>query len=242
MNNKLVKNFEIPASMSDHNSYIGIADIFALFMDLATEHGSTIQLGRPDLEKHNLIWLITKSKIKIISRPHTTQKVTLATWPTAPGKITCERFYTISDGDKIICEGKNEWAMLNVTTGKLARIADAYPENLRHLEDTVCDTPFAKASKNFDDAKETAKYTVRSVDIDGSKHMNNVAYIRAVLGAFSCDEIDKMKIVEADVTYRLQCYEGETLSFKKRDVDSGCEIGAIKQDGTTAAVVTLKYA
>lgn len=242
MNNKLVKNFEIPASMSDHNSYIGIADIFALFMDLATEHGSTIQLGRPDLEKHNLIWLITKSKIKITIRPHTTQNVTLTTWPTAPGKLTCERFYTISDKNNLLCEGKNEWAMLNIKTGKLARIADAYPTELIHLEETVCNIPFAKVSKNFDDAKEIAKYTVRSVDIDGSQHMNNVAYIRAVLGAFSCDEIDKMNVCEADVTYRLQCYEGETLYIKKREIENGCEIGVIKQDGTTAAVVTLKFA
>ncbi len=242
MENKLVKDFKIPSSMCDNNSRIGIADVFALFMDLATEHGASINLGRDDLAKHNLIWLITKTKIKFFDRPYMTQPVTLCTWPTAPKKITCERFYTISSDNTILCEGKNEWAMFNTKTGRIARISDAYPPHLEHIEKTVCNTPFARASKNFDDAEIIANYTVRSVDIDGSKHMNNVAYIRAVLSAFSCKEIDKMNIIEADALYRLQCFEGETLCIKRKDIGNGCEIGIIKQDDTTAAVITLKYA
>lgn len=242
MENKLEKQFLIPASMCDNNSRIGIADIFALFMDLATEHGATLKLSRYDLEQHDLIWLITKTKIRIFDRPQMLDKVTLTTWPAAPGKIQCERFYKITKGDTLLADGKNEWAMLNIKTNKLARIDQVYPNGLIHLEDTACDTPFARVSKNFNDAKELAHYTVRSVDIDGSHHMNNVAYIRAVLGAFSCDEIDKMNVCEADVTYRLQCYEGEALTLKQRDIEKGCEIGIIKADGSTAAVITLKYA
>ncbi len=241
MYNKLEKQFLIPASICDNTARIGIADIFALFMDLATEHGAALKLSRNDLAKHNLFWIITKTKIRIFDRPKMLQKVTLATWPAAPGKIQCERFYKVTDGGTLLFEGKNEWAMLNMQTNKLARISEAYPPEIVHLEDTACDIPFARASKNFDDAKVLASYTVRSVDIDSSQHMNNVAYVRAVLGAFTCDEIDKMNIAEADITYRLQCYEGETLTLKQRDIDGGCEIGIIKEDGTTAAVITLKF-
>lgn len=241
MDNILKKQFVIPASMCDNSARLGIADIFALFMDLATEHGATLKLSRDDLAKHNLFWIITKTKIRVVERPKMLDEVTLTTWPAAPGKIQCERFYKVTSGDQLLVEGKNEWAMLSTDTGRLARIADAYPPEIVHLKDTACDIPFARASKNFDDAKVLTSYMVRSVDIDGSQHMNNVAYVRAVLRAFTCNEIDKMNITEADITYRLQCYEGETLTLKQRDIDGGCEIGIIKEDGTTAAVITLKF-
>jgi len=67
--------------------------------------------------------------------------------------------------------------------------------------------------------------------------MNNVAYIRAVLGCFSTNEIDAMNICEIDVSYRLQCYEGEKLSFRIKHEENCREIGIIKEDGTTACVM-----
>ena len=71
--------------------------------------------------------------------------------------------------------------------------------------------------------------------------MNNVNYARAVLGAFSCEELAAMPIREMEISYCLQCYEGETLTLIRRDTDQGCEVGVIKEDGNTAAIVRLVY-
>ena len=69
--------------------------------------------------------------------------------------------------------------------------------------------------------------------------MNNVAYIRAVLGVFSTKEIEAMNINEIEVAYRTQCYEGEKLTFLAKNEENCREIGIIKQDGTTACVVRI---
>ncbi len=241
MNDKLVKEIIIPSGMCDHHSKLSIADHFTLIMDLATEHGSSLGLGRQDLEQKGLIWLITKTKIRLIHRPEMLQKVTAATWPAPPGKIQCIRYYTLSDGETLLAEAKNEWVMLETATGRLHRVADAYPSDIDHCTDTVCDTPFCRPSPDFSEAGQLASYTVRSVDIDGSHHMNNVAYVRQVLGAFTCKELEEMDIQEIEVAYRAQCYEGETLSFRIREIPQGQEIGVIKADGTTAAILTLSY-
>ena len=69
--------------------------------------------------------------------------------------------------------------------------------------------------------------------------MNNVAYIRAVLSAFSCSELESMNITSLEVAYRAQCYEGEVLSIRKRIVDNGMEIGVVKEDGKTATTLSI---
>lgn len=238
MKNKLVKEIIIPSGMCDHHSKLSIADHFTLIMDLATEHGSSLGLGRPDLEQKGLIWLITKTKIRLIHRPEMLQKITAATWPAPPGKFQCIRYYTLTDGATLLAEAKNEWVMLEVATGRLHRPADAYPDGIDHCPDTVCDTRFCRPATDFSEAKLLGEYTVRSTDIDGSRHMNNVAYVRQVLGAFSCKQLEEMNISEVEVAYRAQCYEGETLSFRIREIQSGHQIGVIKADGT-AAILTL---
>ncbi|MBQ3008737.1 MAG: hypothetical protein IJD80_04015 [Oscillospiraceae bacterium] len=239
MNNKLEKTYRIPVSQSDNLFRLSIPGTFAVFMDLASEHGSDIGMGMDDLAKHGLIWLAVKTKIRFYKRPATFENVTLATWPGEPGRARCDRYYTMTDGENLLIEAKNEWAMLEPATGRLRRIKDAYPEDLVHLEDKVCDYPYHKVSDDFENCEEIGTYTVSSSDIDTSQHMNNVQYVRAVFGALSSEELEKMNITEVEVAYKLQCYEGEKLSFRKRKSESGTDIGVIKEDGKTATTVRI---
>lgn len=237
MRNRLEKQVIVPISWCDNHSQLNITGIFNLFMDLATEHGDEIGLGMDRLAEKGLFWVASKTKIKITQKPQMLKSVTAATWPEKPSRIRCNRYYSITDNVNMLVEGKTEWVMVEIESGRPAKIDSAYPIDMEHCPDVVCETPFCRLSTNFDECEELAGYTVCSTDIDVSQHMNNVAYIRAVLGCFSTKEIDDMNICEIDVSYRLQCYEGEKLSFRIRREENCCDIGIIKEDGTTACVM-----
>jgi len=237
MRNRLEKQIKIPISWCDNHSQLNICGIFNLFMDLATEHGDEIGLGMDRLAQKGLFWVASKTKVKINSSPKMLDDVYTATWPEKPGRIRCNRYYYIKNNSIMLVEGKTEWVMVEAENGRPAKIDGAYPAELEHCSDVVCEEPFCRLSTNFDDCEELAEYTVCSTDIDVSQHMNNVAYIRAVLGCFSTNEIDAMNICEIDVSYRLQCYEGEKLSFRIKHEENCREIGIIKEDGTTACVM-----
>ncbi|MBQ7816430.1 MAG: hypothetical protein IJ339_03610, partial [Oscillospiraceae bacterium] len=171
--------------------------------------------------------------------PSMLKEVTISTWPEKPSRIRCNRYYSIKFDEKLLIEGKTEWVMVEMESGRPAKIEGAYPVEMEHCTDIVCAEPFCRLGTNFDDCEEIAQYTVCSADIDVSQHMNNVAYIRAVLGCFSTKEIEDMTINEIDVAYRLQCYEGEKLSFRVKKEENCREIGIIKEDDTTACVVRI---
>lgn len=240
MENILIKNYTVPVSVCDNHGMLSIAGVFDLFMDMATEHGSGINLGMEDLAKKGCFWVAAKSVVHFIARPKMLQSVKVSSWPEKPGNIRCNRYYTIADNEQVIVEGKTEWTILDMETGRPKKSAEIYPQGLVHLEDVVCPEPFSRIGTDFSDCEEISKYTVSSRDIDVSQHMNNVAYIRAILSSFSCKELDDMNISELEIAYRMQCYEGETLSFRKRTVEDGMEIGVIKEDGKTATVLRIK--
>ncbi|MBQ9846097.1 MAG: hypothetical protein IJO54_08480 [Oscillospiraceae bacterium] len=237
MDNRLDKNMKVQLSMCDNTSKMGVLGLFYLIMDLATEHGDAIDLGMDKLAEKGLFWVASKTKIRLHRMPHMLENITASTWPETPGRIRCNRFYSVKKGDEMLAEGKTEWAIVEKNTGKPHRLADVYPEGMEYCTEIVCDEPFAKLSTDFEGCEKIADYTVSSTDIDVSQHMNNVAYIRASLSAFSVKEIEVMNITDIEAVYRIQCFEGEKLTICARKEGNAVDMGIIKEDGKTAAVI-----
>ena len=240
MNSKLDKQMKILTSMCDNNSKLSIPAVFSLFMDLATEHGNEIGVGADKLSPKGLFWVTAKTKIKIHRSPEVLEEITASTWPEKPGRIRCNRYYTLKKDGKLLAEGKTEWAIIDINSGRPCRPSEVYPKDIIHIEDTVCDEPFSKISEDFDGCPIIDTYKVRSTDIDLGQHLNNAVYSRILFGAFSCDDLSKMDISEVEIHFRNQCYEGENIKILLRKNDSSFEIGMLKEDGTVAATALIR--
>ena len=58
---------------------------------------------------------------------------------------------------------------------------------------------------------------------------------------FSSAQLAEMDIAEVDISYKNQCYEGELLTLKKKNVENGFEIGIFKEDGTRGALAKIAF-
>lgn len=239
MYNRLDKEIYISPSLCDHSGKLGIPNTFSLFMDLAGEHAEALGIGQTYMGERGLFWVAVKTRIRLFSRPKIMSLVTASTWSDVLERIRTYRYYTVTDGSQLISEGKTEWTIINMNSGKIARFDDGMKAMVPVPEKTVCNGEFSRVKDSFSDAEQFGVYTVRSADIDMGKHMNNAAYVRALIGAFSTDELDSMNISELEICYRIPCYEGEKLTFKRIKTDSGYEIGVIKADGKAAAVIIM---
>ncbi|MBE6731489.1 MAG: hypothetical protein E7564_07365 [Ruminococcaceae bacterium] len=234
MENFLKKSQKIFTSTCDDRGQISIPAVFNLFMDLATEHGTAIKLGADDLMKKGCIWLTSKTKVVFHKLPKFMDEVELETWPEKPGNVRCNRYYTISKDGEILIEGKSEWAIINVESQKLTKLSEVYNNEIIHREDKVADKPFTRMSDDFGSAEILEKYKIRSTDIDTSHHMNNVAYVKMIFGAFTTEELGKMNFKEIDVLFKSQSFEGEVLTICKRPYENGFDIGVLHENGSVA--------
>ena len=227
---KYTRNIKILPSMCNRREKLRISSALDLFEDTATLHADNFDIGPAGMDARNYFWVITKIRIHMERMPKMMDDVELNTWIQAAERASCERdFSFVADGEQIVY-GRSIWAIISRDTKRLVHMDDIYPK----LDFNVAppdERPFAKISKNFDEAETIGEYIVRSSDIDLGGHCNNVNYVRAMLGCFSCDEIEEMNIREVELNFISQTYEGETLVFKRRFNEKGCEIAAVNKDG-----------
>lgn len=221
---------------ADSTGLLGYAEAFGLFQDAAARHAEILGVGFHDMMSRYTFWLTVKTKVKFIKRPHIMQRVTVSTWPEAPGRMRGNRSYLMSESDEPLIAGKTEWAVINTATGALVPLAGVYPAELTFPHPTACPEPFERVGESFEGVTPYASYRVRSTDIDVGGHMNNTAYVRAVMGSLSSAEIKALDIKEMDVIFRATCFEGDELSFQRVRDESGLSIRVSRGDDAVLLV------
>ena len=227
-------------SMCDANSRLSIPAAFDLFQDTATLHADKFDIGPAGMNRRNYFWIISKTVMHFDRLPVMMDHVEARTWIQPADRAKCERDFAVFSGDEQLLMCRSIWAVMSHETDRLVPMAGLYPEDVEFEEPVPDGTGFSKIGKNFEGAGIIGEYTICSTDIDLGGHMNNVNYIRAMLGCFSAEEIAAMDIHDIEVQYIMQSYEGETLTFMCRTAPDGSrEIGAMKKDGKAAFLARL---
>ncbi len=234
------KKYTIGPSDCDHTSRMGMPAAFEAFMDIASEHAESLNIGVTFMKETGLFWLTAKTRVHIYRSPRMEQNIVVETWPLKPRGIQEIRDYRIrSESGELLAEGKTQWAMLDTRSGELIRMEELFPDDFEFVEEKVLDDPFLRVREDVSDCEEAGSYVVRSVDIDLGGHMNNSAYVRALFGAFSTGELDAMKINDCEVSFKKTCYEGDLLRFFKRTTDKGTEV-VVKNNSETAIIAVFR--
>lgn len=232
-------NITIKPSMCDFTGCLGFANAFGLFMDIATDHAEALGCGMNALMPRDLFWLTVRAKVRFLRRPRMTEAVRVLTWPEPPERSRCNRDYAIEAGGEVLAEGKTEWMVMNLRTGRLQPTDTVLSPDLEIDGRRVLPEPFMRISEDFSDAEAVGSYTVRSTDIDIGGHMNNAAYIRALAGMFSTDTWRALDARELEVSYRRPCYEGQALALLRRQGPEGLEL-AFARDGKAVFLARVK--
>ena len=172
-------------SMCDENSLMSIPAILDLFQDVAGIHAGSVGIGALDLEEMGLFWIVSKIRLRIIRRPFVDEMLDAVTWIQPADRATCERDWSISKDGETLAYVRSVWAALRRDNGRPAHMADFYPDS----DFTIAppdNEPFTRMSRKFEGAEPLGDYKIRSVDIDRGGHMNNVNYVRAMLGFYLC--------------------------------------------------------
>lgn len=230
--------------MCDGASKLSIPACLDVFQNMATLHADNFDIGPAGMRRRNYFWVITKIRLHIEKLPMMMDRIKASTWIQAADRASCERDFSINtENDELLAYGRSIWAIISHDTGRLVHMDELYPE----LDFNVAppdERPFLRMGKKFDEEDSEVRtigtYKVRSVDIDLGGHMNNVNYVRAMLGCFSSAELDNLNIKEAEFNFISQTFEGETLEFRSRKREEGIEIGAVNSEGKVIFVSVLR--
>ena len=234
MQSDFARELMVVPGMCDSTGRLGVPDAFTLFMDIATEHASALGIGMRALKARDLFWLTARTRLRFHRRPALEEVVCARTWPEPPERSRCYRDYLLTKDGETLIEGRTEWMVMNLKTGRLHPADGVYPEGLAILPDRVLPESFARQADDFDGAEDFGVYTVRSTDIDLGGHMNNAAYARAIAGAFSTAAWNALDIREMEIAFRAPCFEGEALRIQRRQGDNAVDLRLSRAEKTVA--------
>lgn len=220
MGKRLDKEIMIGPSLADASGKLGFAGCFGLFMDIAAEHAEELGMGQSSLSRKGLFWITAKSRIRFYRRPFMTERAVISTWPESHKSVRCTRDYRLSGGGETLAEGMTQWAVMDVAKGRPVDIGGMYPDDFDIPGESLLTDGFSRIEADFS-GEPFAAHTVSSNDIDLGGHMNNVAYIRALLNVFSTEQLKSMKLSEMEIQYLKPCFEGERLDFRRAAGENG---------------------
>lgn len=237
--NKNTTQLAVLPSSCDHTGKLGRFDVFKTFMDLANEHATVLGINQAVLVSRNQFWLTVKTRVHFYNRPDMGKMMTAETWPMKPGSLRTDRCYRLTCEDQLVAEGKTEWAVMDFNTGRLANIATVFPTDFEFCQDTVDleDFPRIVLSEQTDEVR--GPYRVSSSDTDMGMHMNNTAYVRALLGLFTTKELDEMDIQDICVIFKASAHEGDMLRMPIVRSGNIIDTGLVFEDGKPAVVARI---
>ena len=231
----------VGASMCDASGRLGLANTFALFQDIASEHAEEIGVGFAAMRARGSFWLTVRTRVRFHRRPLLMQPIEASTWAHAPGATRCDRFYRMTAGEELLTEGRTEWCVYDIERGAVRPMAEAgFDPNFSFCADTVLEAPYARFRHDFADEDCVCVHTVQPSDVDLGRHMNNVAYIRALTDSFSVAELEKLDVEELEILFCLPSFEGQALDVMRRETECGYEFGVRRPDGRYAALALMR--
>lgn len=230
------KEYDIGPGLADSTGKLGIYETFRLFMDMAAKHAELIGVGLYDLGERSLFWLTSKTKAVFDERPPIGSRVLLRTCPETPERIRGNRSYEVEWNGRVVIRGKSEWVVTDTSTKRLVPMKTVYPEGIVFGE-TSCPEPYCRIEAP--EGEPYCRFRVSSSDIDVGGHMNNTAYVRAVLGSFTTEELASLAPRTVDVAFRVSCFEGDTLELRRSFDGDGVSVSVSRGD---EAVLLMRLA
>lgn len=218
------KEYELRTSDFTCNNKLQPASVLDLFQTVAGEHANELGCGFNNMIAENMLWVVIKTKFKIIKDAELFSKIKVKTWPLPPSRVSFQREYLIENqnGEPLV-KGTSEWVVMHSTERKLVVAKDIYPLSEFHTEKMFEER--TQKLRDFEADSPYPCYTLRPgySQLDMNNHVNNTKYANYVLDACNFkdnDIIDEFQIdfkheVHADSELKILTKREENTIFAK---------------------------
>ena len=227
-----VKHRVASSSLIDANAHLSYMGLFDVVEDAITEGMGVLRLDGVTVKReYNAFWVFTKNKIRLFGTFQWGEEFVAESFISAlsPAKMVVDTALKRLDGF-IVAYSSCEMCVLDLDTGRIRRTSTVGIDDTFVAEQPLCEIAFDKIDDS--DLPQADSVTVRSTNIDYSRHCNNVEYMRFIFNTYTVAELDKLSVREIEVYYVAQSYENDVLTVHK-SVSADCDILAVKKNGTT---------
>jgi acyl-ACP thioesterase len=200
MKNEFSKSHIVNSYEVDVNRKLRLDNLFMLMQDVATDAACLLGVGKDDLDKYDIAWVLSRIQIEYLKPIHENDKLVLTTWPCKPLFTFHPRCIVIYDdqGEEVL-RANTIWTLLNIKERNISNVdvfEIGFPSDLETK-------PILPLPKKIDVSKvEYIKmYSPKYSDIDSNHHVNNTKYLTWMMDLLPLEDIINMNIVGVTTNY-----------------------------------------
>lgn len=219
-------DIEIKKTDFNEDGTVKLSSLMFFFQEAATQHADVIGIGMDALLEKNIIWVLTKMKVRIMKELTAGSGYYVMTYPREVKSRYCPRdYYLYNKEGELAAAGCGIWSLVDWTTRKMMRATEIdFGGTFR--EDEVFPEGFEKV--RVKDPVHVTDYTVAAEDMDANQHTNNCRYADMITMS-----ADITPIKEFIIQFSKETVAGDVISLAAESVPDGQMIIGKLEDGQT---------
>ena len=213
-----VKSYDV-----DFKNRLKISQLFNYMQEAAGNHAEHLGWGYRDIVGNNLIWVLSRVKVRMDEYPTWGSTIKVETWPKDTYRLFATRdFIFRNESGGQIGAATTVWLLLDINTMRPQRVQNVqelYLENKdRHglnetLEKLSCEGTLIK----------TFERTVSYNDIDINCHVNNARYVDWLQECFPAETLSDRHISSLQLNYLSEAKSDEIILISMyADMNKSC--------------------
>jgi medium-chain acyl-[acyl-carrier-protein] hydrolase len=183
----LKEEFAITSADIDFTKKLNVGSLTNMFIQSAWHHAEALDFGMDFMHSNGTVWMLSRLRIILHSRPAWNQKVLMTTWPKGIHRVFYQRDFEVLNGcGSVAAAGTSEWLIIDVKARRPKLFnADSHIFNSANVRHAV-ESPVPVIEISGNDKEEFTRKVMYS-DIDLNAHLTTTRYIDWILDTFSID-------------------------------------------------------
>ena len=226
----LSEEYLLKTCSTDLSGLWRFSDILVQLQELAGKQCQLLGCGRLDLlRQHGLVWVLTRTEIRVRRMPSLGEKVRLTTWAAPPRRMIYPRYFTVTDTDeKTVLDSATQWVLCSVEDRRMKNA----PEIGAMIPTPDREPAFTRFSSPplIENGKRVFFAEPRYSDLDVNGHVNNTRYADWLCDALGIDTMKQKRISVFTVDYRHEVLPGDRLEMVLGMDGGGFSLSGKKDD------------
>ena len=205
------EKIQVTSNDVDQNLELRLSSLFKFMQQVASNHCESVKVGHWELFKHNLLWVVIRTEVKIYRTPILDEVITVTTHPGKTHSFVYPRYFEIYDSKgKLIISSSSMWAMIDKNTRRVV----LKPEGIKEIKAEVDKNDLPLPEKIAGEAPyKVEDRKVRYTDIDLNGHLNNTQYIEFILDTHDAEFYKSHRLCGINVNYDKEIKSGDVVSL-----------------------------
>lgn len=179
--------------------------------EAASNHAEVLNVGGEELAEQNLMWVLSRLRLRLKETPRWRQRVMIETWPSkrTSGVRAHRDFRLLGENGQQIGEASTIWLLLSKKSRRPVRIPDFLElSRLPGLTEDLMENSEVELVGQSDFERH---YEVLATDLDFNNHVNNVCYLEWALNSLPLKLLESHRICDLRFNFLAEGHYGDHI-------------------------------